>query len=82
LPKDRGQYLADIDRYVAYRRLGIRYVQVTKEKLRNPRSVVREVHRTLVEGGFVGPAPEFGEQWDGLFPRLSRLVGRRGLPRD
>jgi hypothetical protein len=74
---DRGQYVADIDRYAAYRRHDIRYVQVTKERLRTPRTVVRAIHDQLVLGGYVGPAPDFGPSWDLLFARLRRVVPRR-----
>ena len=77
---DRGQYVSDIDRYALYRRHGVHYVQVTTERLRTPRAVVRQVHECLVRGGYTGPPPEFGATWDLLFTRLSRLVphSRRG----
>jgi hypothetical protein len=77
----RGQYLSDIDRYSLYRRHDVRYVQVTREKLRSARSVVREVHRCLVDGGYAGPEPDFGASWDLLFSRVSHVVrrGRRGV---
>ncbi len=79
---DRRQYVADIDRYAAYRRQDVSYVQVTQEKLRVPRAVVREVHATLVARGYDGPAPVFGQHWEQLFERLSRVVGpRRTHPR-
>jgi hypothetical protein len=55
----RGQYLSDIDRYASYRRHDVRYVQVTQEKLQSPRTVVREIHESLVRGGYDGAAPEF-----------------------
>jgi hypothetical protein len=73
---DRGQYVSDIDRYALYRRHDVHYVQVTTEKLRTPRAVVREVHESLVRGGYTGSAPDFGATWDLLFARLSRLVPR------
>lgn len=75
--QDRGQYVADIDRYARYRHHNIHYVQITKERLRSPRAVVREVHRALVAGGYDAPPPLFGDQWDALFTSLSRLVRRR-----
>ena len=79
---DRLQYVADIDRYASYRRQDVSYVQVTHEKLRAPRAVVREVHAALVARGYQGPPPVFAEHWDRLFTRLSRVVGqRRGRPR-
>ena len=78
---DRHQYVADIDRYAAYRRDDLTYVQVTKEKLRAPRAVVREVHAALVSRGYDGPAPVFAEHWDRLFLPLSRVVGPRRAQR-
>src|SRR4029077_9426047 len=49
---DRGQYVSDIDRYALYRRHDVHYVQVTTEKMRSPRAVVREIHECLVRGGY------------------------------
>jgi len=77
---DRGQYVSDIDRYALYRRHDVQYVQVTTEKMRTPRAVVREVHACLVRGGYTGPPPDFGPTWDLLFTRLSRLVPRSQRP--
>jgi hypothetical protein len=77
---DRGQYLSDIDRYALYRRHAVCYVQVTREKLRSPRAVVREVHQCLVEGGYDGPGPVFGPTWDLLFARLAHVVPRFRRP--
>ena len=75
--EDRAQYTGDIDRYAAYRREGIGYELVTKELLRNPRVTVRRIHRLLVEGGYDGPGPEFGELWAVLFRRLTDVVRPR-----
>jgi hypothetical protein len=75
---DRGQYVSDIDRYALYRRHGVRYVQVTRELARQPRSLVRRVHAELVAGGYEGPAPDFGATWDHLFSRLAHVVPRAG----
>jgi hypothetical protein len=77
--EDRAQYTADIDRYAAYRRLGVGYVQVTKEMLRLPKSTVRRVHGLLVEGGYDGPSPDFGPHWQSLF-RPVRDVVRPRIP--
>jgi hypothetical protein len=74
---DRRQYVADLDRYAAYRRQDVSYIQVTYEKLRVPRAVVREVHAALVARGYDGPAPVFAEHWDRLFTRVSRVIGPR-----
>lgn len=79
--EDREQYGIDIDRYAALRRSPWSYVQVTKEKLRQPRSVVGEVHRALRDHGYDGPPPEFGELWRQLFRPLSAVVGPRYVPR-
>lgn len=78
---DRGQYVGDIDRYRLYRRAGIRYVLVTREHLRSPRSVVREVHRELGRAGSAAPPPVFGATWDSLFGPISAVVRRRPRPR-
>lgn len=78
--EDRRQYNADIDRYAAYRRNGVAYELITKERLRGPRRMVRRIHATLVERGYTGPPPDFGPTWESLFQPLSRLVGRRRRP--
>lgn len=75
--EDRAQYTGDIDRYAAYRREDIAYEQVTRELMRNPRSTVRRIHRLLVEGGYDGPGPAFGELWATLFRRLTAVVRPR-----
>lgn len=78
---DRQQYAVDIERYAAMRRAGITYVQVTKESLRSPRQMILEVHRVLVEAGYDGPEPTFGEEWRRLFRPLRELVPRRSRRR-
>ena len=75
--EDRAQYLGDVDRYGLMRRHKVRYVQVTKEKLRAPRSVPRAVYAELREAGYKGPAPEFGEVWHQLFRPVRDLTPRR-----
>jgi hypothetical protein len=75
--EDRGLYVGDIDRYAAYRRAHVRYVQVTKERLSRPKTLVEEVYRELLAGGYDGPAPEFGERWRLLFASVSTAVGPR-----
>lgn len=74
----RQQYVADIDRYKAFRDHGVRYVQVTDETLNRPRGAVRAVYEELCAAGFEGPAPSFGEQWRVLFSKISRIIGKRG----
>lgn len=73
---ERGQYNADIDRYVLYRRHGVGYVQITKERMRSPKAAVRAIHAELVAGGYDGPAPDFGVTWSLLFRRLADAVRR------
>lgn len=75
--EDRAQYTSDIDRYAAYRRMGADYLQVTRELMRLPKTTVRRVHRLLVEGGYDGPAPDFGPHWQSLFRPLRDVVRRR-----
>ena len=75
--EDRGQYNADIDRYKIYRRTGTAYEQITKERMRSPKGTVRQIHRALVDRGYDGPPPDFGELWLLLFTRLSFVVRPR-----
>ena len=79
---DRAQYTSDLDRYGLYRDHGHRYVQITKEHLGSPKNAVRKVHRQLVNGGYIGPEPDFGEQWRVQFARLRTIVGPKGFPRE
>lgn len=76
---DRAQYLTDIERYRALRAAAVLYVQVTKEKLGKPRSMVTEVYQALVESGYEGPAPVFGDRWNSLFGTISAIV-RQPVP--
>ncbi len=71
---DRSQYVADIDRYAAYRRNDTAYEQVTKELMRSPKATVRRVHAALVARGYDGPEPDFDGAWPLLFMRLSDLA--------
>lgn len=75
--RDRGQYTSDIDRYAAMRRHDIGYVQVTAERLRQPRIMVGEVYHELRSRGYDGPPPTFGPGWLQLFQRISRVMGPR-----
>jgi len=74
---ERGQYVADIDRYALFRRHDLGYVQVTKEKLSRPRQSVQEVHRELVHNGYDGPTPAFGSNWLEVFARVTDVLGPR-----
>ncbi len=72
--EDRGQYNADIDRYATYRRHGVAYQLITKERMRSPRATVRLVHEALVGRGYDGPPPDFDGLWLDLFRPLSDVV--------
>ncbi|UUZ58009.1 hypothetical protein [Nocardioides sp. B-3] len=72
--EDRSQYIADIDRYLIFRRIQAAYLQITKERLRRPRVAIRLVFRALAEAGYEGPEPEFGELWGSLFRPLRDVV--------
>lgn len=71
---DRGQYVGDIDRYRLYRAADIHYVLVTKEHMRTPRSVVRDIHAELCRSDPHCPPPAFGARWDSLFGLVSAVV--------
>lgn len=75
--EERGQYNADIDRYATYRRNSTPYVQVTKERMRSRRSVVRAIHTELVAAGYDGPEPSFDGLWTLLDARLADVVRPR-----
>lgn len=75
--EDRSQYNADLDRYGLMRSADVRYVQVTKERINHPKTLVGEVYRTLLAGGYDGPAPTFGAHWESLFRGVSVAVGPR-----
>lgn len=74
---DRMQYVGDLDRYALLRGAGVPYVQVTKEKLERPKTLVGEVYRALVACGYDGSPPTFSEHWRQLFLPVSVAVGPR-----
>lgn len=76
--EDRSQYSSDLDRYALMRAAGVRYVQVTKERIGRPKTLVGEVFRTLVAAGYDGPPPRFDRDWLLLFRAVSVAVGPRG----
>jgi hypothetical protein len=78
--EDRAQYSIDIGRYALFRAHQVSYVQVTKERLDQPRRVVLEVHTVLLRNGYDGPPPQFGERWRLLFGSLYTAVGPRDFP--
>jgi len=75
--EDRGQYVADLDRYALMRHARVPYLQVTREKLDRPRTLVGDVYRALLSCGYTGPPPTFGESWRQLFLAVSVAVGPR-----
>ncbi|MFC6341535.1 hypothetical protein ACFP8W_06070 [Nocardioides hankookensis] len=75
--EDRSQYSSDLDRYALMRAAGVRYVQVTKERLGRPQTLVGEVFRTLLAAGYDGPPPRFDREWLLLFRSVSTAVGPR-----
>lgn len=75
---DRRQYVSDIDRYALFRAHDVAYVQVTREKLERPRTVVGEVFRALLSRGYAGPVPEFRERSGLLFLPVSVAVAPQG----
>lgn len=75
--RERGQYVADIDRYATMRRHRVGYVQVTAERLAQPKTLVGEVHRELVEHGYDGPPPRCGREWAQLWQRVTDVLGPR-----
>jgi len=75
--QDRAVYSIDVDRYAALRAHDLRYVQVTKEKLRLARTLAGEVYRLLLAGGYAGDPPTFRGQWELLWVPVRVAVGPR-----
>ncbi|MBZ5738064.1 hypothetical protein [Nocardioides mangrovi] len=75
--QDRTTYLGDLDRYALIRGASINYVQVAKERLDHARTFVGTVFRALVDAGYDGQPPTFGDRWDLLFGGVSVAVGPR-----
>jgi hypothetical protein len=59
------------------RRNKIPYLQVTNEKLAQPRRLALSVHRELAALGYDGPAPVLGDRWRSLFRPIREVVGSR-----
>ncbi len=74
---DRMQYSSDIDRFEVLRRHRVPYLQITHERLAQPRRLVHDVHRELLGRGYDGPAPAFGERWRTLFRPIRQVLGSR-----
>jgi len=75
--EDRSRFTSDIDRYARFRASQVPYLQVTQERLDQPRMLVGDVFRALRQLGYDGPAPQLGERWRLLFARVSVAVGPR-----
>lgn len=80
----RAQYLADIDRYRLFRDLGIDYLQITRELLRNPRTMLRRVDDRLRRAGWDGPPVSTGSRVAALelpVPEAKNAVPGLNAPR-
>lgn len=75
--EDRNQYLSDIERFALLRDHRVPYLQVTKESLNRPKTLVGTVYRALVSLGYDGPAPEFTDAWRSLFRPVRELLPPR-----
>ena len=75
--QERLQYSSDISRYELFRRHGVPYLQVTRERLRQPRKLALCVHHAMVELGYDGPEPLFTERWRQLFRPIREVLGSR-----
>lgn len=71
--QERAVYVGDIGRYADLRRAGVTYVQVTKELLGRPRSLIGTVYRELVAAGYEGPTPKLDADWLRVFSRVSAM---------
>lgn len=60
------QFNRDIERYAAFRRQSVEYLQVTQEMLDLPKVLVLRVDARMRELGYEGPAPVFGARWASL----------------
>lgn len=65
--EDTSQFNSDISRYKRLRGRQWDYEQITQELLRQPRTMVVHVYQKLVDRGYDGPAPVFGDHWRSLF---------------
>lgn len=65
-----AQFNRDIERYAAFRRSGVEYLQVTREMTTKPKVMVQRVDARMVELGYEGSRPVFGPLWDSLFQTI------------
>ena len=73
------QFNIDITRYAGFRDELVEYVQITNEMLQQPRALVMLIHRKLVERGYEGPVPVFGERWRSLFEPITVRRNHRAV---
>jgi hypothetical protein len=69
------QFNRDIHRYAAFRRHRVEYLQVTNEMLERPKTFIQRVHARMVELGYEGASPVFGDRWDALFESIPSRSG-------
>ena len=77
--EDRSQYVVDIERFALFRDHGVPYVEVTRESLSRPKTLVGTVYRKLLSLGYDGPVPEFGDSWRTLFRPVRDLLPPRRI---
>lgn len=75
--EDRTQYVSDIERFQLFLGHDVPYVEVTRETLDRPKTLVGVVFRQLLGLGYDGPAPVFDERWTSLFRPISQLLPPR-----
>lgn len=75
--EDRTQYVSDIERFQLFRDHGVPYIEVTRETLGRPKTLVGVVFRQLLRLGYDGPPPVFGDQWTNLFRPVRELLPPR-----
>lgn len=73
------QFGIDIARYAGFRDASVEYVQITNEMLQQPRALVMRIYSKLVERGYDGAIPVFGNRWDQLFQPVSVGPARRAV---
>ncbi len=77
-----SQFNRDIQRYAAFRRHGIEYLQITNEMLDRPKVLVQRVHTRMVQLGYAGAPPVFADRWAALFAPIPKVaVGRSPIIR-
>lgn len=76
---DTAQFQRDIHRYGGLRREAWAYAQITAEMKSQPVALVRFVHGLMVDRGFDGPAPHFGDVWSRLLAAPAPYRHRRSV---